>query len=238
MYHIRFTPDPTAFPGVAPLYYTNGDTWSTASVIGIPCFFNSGNINSTSLTPLSGDGVIGGTITIDTNFLRAPTVAFENALIKLINSANETLAFTYSDVNGSYQFMNVPIGNYTLKIDVPYIPQLTDHQITMAGNQTVLGANFEIMSNGIFAQGDLVLNIEETANQFVSCYPNPAKNVLNVTNAMAEDISISMYSLNGRLIQTTLNHPGITQIDISNLASGVYILKSATHHFTQRVVKL
>jgi hypothetical protein len=237
MYHIRFTPDPATFPGVAPLYYTNGDTWSTASVIGIPCFFNSGNINSTTLNPLSGDGVIGGTITIDTNFLRAPTVPFENALIKLMNGANETLAFTYSDVNGSYQFTNVPIGNYTLKIDVPYIPQLTDHQITMAGNQTVSGANFEIMSNGIFAQGDLVLNIEETANQFVSCYPNPAKNVLNVTNILAEDISISMYSLNGRLIQTTLNHPGTTQIDISNLASGVYILKSATHHFTQRVVK-
>jgi len=238
MYHIRFTPDPATFPGVAPLYYTNGDTWSTASVIGIPCFFNSGNINSTTLNPLSGDGVIGGTITIDTNFLRAPTVPFENALIKLMNSANETLAFTYSDVNGSYQFTNVPIGNYTLKIDVPYIPQLTDHQITMAGNQTVSGANFEIMSNGIFAQGDLVLNIEETANQFVSCYPNPAKNLLNVRNTLAEDISISMYSLNGRLIQTTLNHPGTNQIDISNLASGVYILKSATHHFTQRVVKL
>ena len=238
MYHIRFTPDPATFPGVAPLYYTNGDTWSTASVIGIPCFFNSGNINSTTLNPLSGDGVIGGTITIDTNFLHAPTVPFENALIKLMNGANETLTFTYSDVNGSYQFTNVPIGNYTLKIDVPYIPQLTDHQITMAGNQTVSGANFEIMSNGIFAQGDLVLDIEETANQFVSCYPNPAKNVLNVRNTLAEDISISMYSLNGRLIQTTLNHPGTTQIDISNLASGVYILKSATHHFTQRVVKL
>ncbi|MFN5633038.1 MAG: choice-of-anchor L domain-containing protein, partial [Flavobacteriia bacterium] len=64
MYHIRFTPDAAAFPGVAPLYYTSGDTWSTASVIGIPCFFNSGNINSTTLAPLSGDGVIGGTIII------------------------------------------------------------------------------------------------------------------------------------------------------------------------------
>ncbi len=237
MYHIRFTPDPATFPGVAPLYYTSGDTWSTASVIGIPCFFNSGNINSTTLTPLSGDGVIGGTITIDTNFLHAPTVPFENALIKLINSANETVAFTYSDVNGSYQFTNVPIGSYTLKIDVPYIPQLTDHQITMAGNQTVSGANFEIMTNGIFALGDLVLNVEETANQFISCYPNPAKNVLNINNNLAEEISISIYSLNGRLISTTLNQHGTTQIDISQLSSGVYILKSATHHFTQRVVK-
>ncbi|MCE2683234.1 MAG: choice-of-anchor L domain-containing protein [Cryomorphaceae bacterium] len=238
MYHIRFTPDAAAFPGVAPLYYTSGDTWSTASVIGIPCFFNSGNINSTTLAPLSGDGVIGGTIIIDTNFLHAPTVPFENALIKLVNSANETVAFTYSAVNGSYQFNNVPIGNYTLKIDVPYIPQLTDHQITIAGNQTVSGANFEIMSNGILAQGDLVLNVEETENQYVSCYPNPAKNVLTISNTMAEEITISIYSLNGRLIQTTLNHPGTTQIDISNLASGVYILKSSTHHFTQRVVKL
>ena len=238
MYHIRFTPDPTAFPGVAPLYYTNGDTWSTASVIGIPCFFNSGNINSTSLTPLSGDGVIGGTITIDTNFLHAPTVPFENALIKLINSSNETVAFTYSDVNGTYQFTQVPIGNYTIKIDVPYIPQLTDHQITLAGNQTVSGANFEIMSNGIFAQGDLVLNVEETVNQFVTCYPNPAKNVLTITNTLSEDISIAIYALNGRLMQTAVNQPGKTQIDISNLASGVYILKSSTHHFTQRIVKL
>ena len=238
MYHIRFTPDAAAFPGVAPLYYTSGDTWSTASVIGIPCFFNSGNINSTTLTPLSGDGVIGGTITIDTNFLHAPTVPFENALIKLISSANETVAFTYSDVNGSYQFNNVPIGSYTIKIDVPYIPQLTDHQITIAGNQTVSGANFGIMSNGILAQGDLVLNVEETENQYVSCYPNPAKNVLTISNTMAEEITISIYSLNGRLITTSVNHPGKTQIDISQLSSGVYILKSETHHFTQRVVKL
>jgi hypothetical protein len=132
----------------------------------------------------------------------------------------------------------VPIGSYTIKIDVPYIPQLTDHQITMAGNQTVSGANFEIMTNGIFAQGDLVLNIEETDNQFVSCYPNPAKNVLTVSNTMTEDITISIYSLNGRLMSTSANHPGKTQIDISQLSSGVYILKSTTHHFTQRVVKL
>ena len=238
MYHIRFTPDAVVFPGVAPLYYTSGDTWSTASVIGIPCFFNSGNINSTTLTPLSGDGVIGGTITIDTNFLHAPTVPFENALIKLVNSADETVAFTYSDVNGSYQFNNVPIGVYTIKIDVPYIPQLTDHQITISGNQTVSGANFEIMTSGIFAQGDLVLNVEETDNQFVSCYPNPAKNVLTISNTLTEDITISIYSLNGRLMSTSVNHPGKTQIDISQLSSGVYILKSETHHFTQRVVKL
>ena len=238
MYHIRFTPDAAAFPGVAPLYYTSGDTWSTASVIGIPCFFNSGNINSTTLTPLSGDGVIGGTITIDTNFLHAPTVPFENALIKLVNSANETVAFTYSDVNGSYQFNNVSIGNYTIKIDVPYIPQLTDHQITIAGNQTISGANFEIMTSGIFAQGDLVLDMEESENQYISCYPNPAKNVLTVSNTMAEDITISIYSLNGRLISTSVNHPGKTQIDMSQLSSGVYILKSESHHFTQRVVKL
>jgi hypothetical protein len=238
MYHIRFTPDPTAFPGVAPLYYTSGDNWSTASVIGIPCFFNSGNINSTSLSPLSGDAVIVGTITIDTNFLRAPTVPFENALIKLINSANETVSFTYSDVNGAYQFTQVPIGNYTIKIDVPYIPQMTDHQITIAGNQTFTGASFEIMSNGIFAQGDLVLNVEETVNPYVTCSPNPANNVLTITNTMTEEISIAIYALNGRLMQTAVNQPGKTQIDISNLAAGVYMLKSSTHHFTQRVVKL
>jgi hypothetical protein len=238
MYHIRFTPDPTTFPGVAPLYYTNGDTWSTASVIGIPCFFNSGDINSTSLSPLSGDAVIVGTITIDTNFLRAPTVPFENALIKLINSANETVSFTYSDVNGAYQFTQVPIGNYTIKIDVPYIPQMTDHQITIAGNQTFTGASFEIMSNGIFAQGDLVLNVEETVNPYVTCSPNPANNVLTITNTMTEEISIAIYALNGRLMQTAVNQPGKTQIDISNLAAGVYMLKSSTHHFTQRVVKL
>jgi hypothetical protein len=115
---------------------------------------------------------------------------------------------------------------------------MTDHQITLAGNQTVSGANFGIMSDGIFAQGDLVLNVEETVNAFVTCYPNPAKNVLNVRNTLTEDISISIYSVNGRLMQTTVNHPGTNQIDISNLASGVYILKSSTHHFTQRVVKL
>ena len=53
--------------------------------------------------------------------------------------------------------------------------------------------------------------------------PNPATNVLNVS-ASGDNIRVTLFDQSGRKLQTRTISSGMAQIDISNLAKGVYIL--------------
>jgi hypothetical protein len=237
MYHVRFTPDPTLFPGVAPLYYTNGDTWATADAIGLPCFLNNGNINSTTLNVLSGSGVIAGNIIIDTSYLKSPTVGFENALVKLFNTSNQVVAFTYSDASGNFQFTSIPSGNYYIRLDVPYIPQLNDHEITLIGNDVVIGADFSVLSDGIYAIDNLALGIEETTLQNVTLYPNPAKEKVTIANSSNAPVSFELRTIDGQLIQSGMIGVGTTDLSLVSFAQGIYFVRLGSTDLRKLIIR-
>lgn len=237
MYHVRFTPNPTLFPGVAPLYYTNGDTWATATAIGLPCFLNSGNISLDTLSALSGSGVITGNIIIDTSYLKSPTVAFENALVKLYNQSNQVIAFTYSDANGNYQFTSVPTGVYSIKLDVPYIPQVNVHSISLVGNDVIIGADFSILSEGIIANDNLELGINEVVQYAVEMYPNPAKDKVVFSNDSNSPISYELITINGMVIQKGSIGIGKSTLDVQNLSEGMYFVNIGGKELRKLVVK-
>lgn len=237
MYHVRFTPNPTLFPGVAPLYYTNGDTWATATAIGLPCFLNSGNISLDTLSALSGSGVITGNIIIDTSYLKSPTVAFENALVKLYNQSNQVIAFTYSDANGNYQFTSVPTGVYSIKLDVPYIPQVNVHSISLVGNDVIIGADFSILSEGIIANDNLELGINEVVQYAVEMYPNPAKDKVVFSNDSNSPISYELITINGMVIQKGSIGIGKSTLDVQNLSEGIYFVNIGGKELRKLVIK-
>lgn len=237
MYHVRFTPDPVMFPGVAPLYYTNGDTWTTADAIGLPCFLNSGNINSNTLNVLSGSGIISGNVIIDTSYLKSPTVGFENALLKLFDSNDDVIAFTYTDANGNYQFQNVATGTYYVRMDVPYIPQLNDHLINLTGNQVVLGADFSVLSDGITAVDNLMLGITEESYAFVTLYPNPANEKVILNNSSNATIFFTILSLEGQVIEKGIAGTGTTEIKTDNLTNGIYFVQLGENDLRKLIIK-
>jgi hypothetical protein len=237
MYHVRFTPDPTLFPGVAPLYYTNGDTWATAEAIGLPCFLNNGNINSNTLNVLSGSGVIAGNVIIDTSYLKSPTVGFENALVKLFNTANQVVAFTYSDASGNFQFTSIPSGNYYIRLDVPYIPQLNDHAIALIGNDVVIGADFSVLTDGIYAIDNLALGIEETTLQNVTIYPNPAKEKVTIANNSNTAVSFELRAIDGQLIQSGVIGVGTTDVSLVSFAQGIYFVRLGSTDLRKLIIR-
>ena len=225
MYHVRFTPDPTLFPGVAPLYYTAGETWAEAEAIGLPCFLDNGNINSTSLNALNGSGTISGNIVIDTTYLMMPTQPFENALVKLFNEQDEVVAFTYSDVEGNFSFVGLNSGNYYILLDVPYIPQLNVHSITVVNGQNIVGADFTILTDGITAANNLALSLAENSVSKVTVYPNPAKDLIHIANYSGTASSFEIFGIQGNSVMTGELNSGIQTIETSELTNGVYIVE-------------
>lgn len=225
MYHVRFTPDPALFPGVAPLYYTAGDTWADAEAIGLPCFLDNGDINSTTLDALNGSGTISGNIVIDTTYLMMPTQPFENALVKLFNDQDEAVAFTYSDVDGNFSFVGVNSGDYYILLDVPYIPQLNVHPITVVDGQNIVGADFTILLDGITAANNLALSLTENSTSKVSVYPNPAKDLINITNHSGSVTEFEIFNIQGNSVLKGELSSGSQTISTRELNSGIYIVE-------------
>ena len=61
----------------------------------------------------------------------------------------------------------------------------------------------------------------------LSYYPNPVKDILNLSSA--EPItSVKVYSLNGQLIFTDTSENTIEKIDLSSIPSGIYFIKANT----------
>ncbi len=237
MYHVRFTPDPVLFPGVAPLYYTNGDTWTTADAIGLPCFLNNGNINSNTLNVMSGSGIISGNIVIDTTYLKVMTEPLVGALVKLFNASNVAIAYTYSDVNGNYQFQNVETGTYTVRLDVPYIPQLNEHAISLVGNQVIIGADFSVLMNGITAEDNVQLGINEKVETLVTTYPNPASDKLFINNGSGKTFGFTIMTIEGQLVHTGIAGIGMNELNISDLSNGIYFIRIGENDLRKLIIK-
>lgn len=82
--------------------------------------------------------------------------------------------------------------------------------------------------------------IEKPVNSFY-CYPNPAKNKLNIVSANANNKieSISIYDLNGKeLLNENLLYPGThIELETSSINAGIYLLKVNSNH-TQQFMRL
>lgn len=236
LYHVRFTPDPVLYPNTPPVYFTSGSDWTTATAIGLPCFLSNAGVFSDSLAVLNGSGSISGTIVIDTSFLKSLNVPLEHALIFLHDATtNDVLAFTYSDAQGNYHFNQVPAGMYYLRLDVPYIPQVNQHQLNVLNGQQFYGVDFEVLTDGIHALNNIYLGLEESTANTVTVYPNPAKNSLYI-NANDGSYSYQLCDLKGNVLLSGFGHSGLTQLSLAGIANGVYLFKT-TSGITQRVVK-
>jgi hypothetical protein len=82
------------------------------------------------------------------------------------------------------------------------------------------------------------VSTEDFASNF-SVYPNPATNVINVTNSADVINDVTITDLNGRTVKQVTSGVNDAQINISDLAQGVYILNATSNgkSFTQKVVK-
>ncbi|WP_158848590.1 T9SS type A sorting domain-containing protein [Algibacter sp. L1A34] len=73
----------------------------------------------------------------------------------------------------------------------------------------------------------------------LSLYPNPTNGVVNVKNSSNTNVAITVYDLNGRALLNKKVTNTTSEINITNLASGVYLfkVKSENGEFVKRILK-
>lgn len=85
--------------------------------------------------------------------------------------------------------------------------------------------------------GGSVLSVDAFVNDNIKLYPNPASDFIEITGVRLENVDIKLYDINGRQINNiTLEN---NRLNVSKLASGVYILKlkNGVQTFKQKIIK-
>lgn len=113
---------------------------------------------------------------------------------------------------------------------------------TKVGNIAITNDNYE--SSAFFDEVtyfDPALSVQTFNENVVSVYPNPAKDVVNIKNTIDTQLnSVEITDINGRVVKNVnLNSVTEAQVNISDLSTGVYMMKIVSDNgsVTKKIVK-
>ena len=143
-----------------------------------------------------------------------------------------TVLVSASDNCSEVTMMQDPVGGTILN-------QNTVQTVTLTA--TDASGNIAICTFDITVLSSLGID-DETLNDVISIYPNPAREIITLTNTGNQTITqIYISDMNGRVIQTISNNNNTPsrQIDISTYASGIYFVRiqTATASVVKRIIK-
>jgi hypothetical protein len=239
-YLIKAIADTSLYPTSIPTYYSNNPTgvyqWDSALVVAVTTTginYTGKNIKIIQTPALSGPGMISGQITEGPGFgsrygngaqiMGAPLKGVDVKLGK--NPGGSAAARTTTDQNGNFTFSNIPLGSYSIYVDVPNFPMDSVRSITLtSGNTTSTNNDYFVDSLKVWV--DSVGLGVETAGSLAAgavIYPNPASDAFVVETNSAETFTAQLYDSRGQLCLTRI-FSGTASLDVSGLAEGVYTL--------------
>ena len=205
-------------------------TWGTATV-------NLGNI----ATPISNINGIAFTVNYDNTLLETDSVWIEYP-ISFINASNQNLKFRKRDftngklytatthtINGNVTgYGKIAILHYKIKSSLT-----TDNTLSLSISQANQSNASGVISPLIAGSATLMaigasVGLNELNDEtYISIYPNPAKDLLNVDVSSVLDINGSKIELTntlGQVVQVALVRQTTSQLNISQLQNGVYFV--------------
>ncbi len=157
------------------------------------------------------------------------------------------VAFAYDTLNGRFDWYSnsvTPALSGYLQGDGGFEPDEFDILLYATGVQN--GVNnvasiVKVDDYSINAVATRNLSVTQlVADNTFSVYPNPATNVVNIKSSVNTSIqTVSITDLNGRTVKTNTVSGNEAQINISDLASGVYMMNISSDQgsVTKKIVK-
>ena len=129
------------------------------------------------------------------------------------------------------------------------IDEWTEINLTSLGNVDSLSFELSSSDNGSWGMNtpgyfcldyistNTAISVETIAINNLNVYPNPVKNILNITNV--ENGNISIYNLSGKLIYTENVYQNNAKINFSDFTQGIYVVsvKNDDEVRTYKIVK-
>ena len=147
----------------------------------------------------------------------------ESNLTRLDLSSNSNLIKIDCQNNASLIGLNIKNGNninmiFMLTLGSPNLNCIQVDDVSFANDQSCGGDRW-CKDNWTIYSEECILGITELDYNEIKIYPNPVKDILNITSEMPFDM-LQVYNVQGQLIDETKKN----QIDVSLLSSGMYFI--------------
>ncbi len=221
------------YPDYIGTYSGNVALWTTAMIINFTSSVQSDYDIKLIMIPVqSGSGQISGTVISDNGsagksngFIGSPLVSVPVILVDRNAAAgtDSIVAIVKTNNLGEYIFPNVPVGNYTIRIEIPGLDMIERHEVELtAAKPNAEKMNYRVTSTGIVLDSSGETGIIKGENAGISISPNPVKSILFISGITQKSI-VAIFDLKGQMLIYKQNSGN--QIDVSKLANGIYSLR-------------
>lgn len=252
-YYVFATANTTDYPNVAPIYYGNTVNWQAATSIVIT---ETDTIDANIHMPqtsfnFNGTATLKGYVLEGSGFDRTAGDPITGVEVGLDHDPEAIIANTSTDQDGSYEFTNVPTGNYSILVYIPGLNMTASYDIHVLPTDTLReDLNFIADSASI----DTIENIQSSVGQILvsktklKIFPNPYKNETTIEFVLTETqpVLIELYNLLGENVATLINQ----EMNAGNviykfntqelgLVSGIYMLHLKTNRelITKKIIQ-
>ncbi len=244
------------YQGVMQTYYNLTHKWQDALAISVSCETEEFILVEMVENPAanSGNGVVSGNINYALNGNKSiagePVPGAEVTLEQ--EPDDEPISNTPTDEVGGYEFTNVPTGLFSLRIDIPGIPQFSTHTIILTDddpnhNNMDFIVDTNATSMGILTDSTTSAPIIISESLLINVYPNPADDYINIyyQSTDFERIEIEVINIEGKLVMSPIIVDNIEKentinINLKEAVPGTYFVKiqaKSTIYLKKIVVK-
>ncbi|OFX18300.1 MAG: hypothetical protein A2033_17785 [Bacteroidetes bacterium GWA2_31_9] len=230
------------YPSLHSSYYDSTYKWSDANIVQMMCGATKNIIiKMVEFTPPAiGNCNISGILTYHAVNKSANGEPIPGAEITLEQEPDdEPIMVTTSGNDGTYDFLDIPAGLYSLNIEIPGLPQFSTHTLSLTATDTVFsGVNFYVDTNGvnqgIYSDSIIYSPIINNETILLKIYPNPFTDKITVSfdiiNKSSFALSISDLKGNeiastGKVLYQSGHYDIIINKDFENISSGFYLLR-------------
>lgn len=221
---------PVGMSDVVATYFPNAIDWTDATEIDSdPVLSINKDITPVNSIDLNGNGTVNGSIGYGPyGFTKASFVMAEGVEVFLKNTVSNTFAQASSDVNGLYEFDNVPDGNYQIIVNIPGYTQISSYDFVVnATDVDFSDLDFLIDEDEIFKSGFLGVSPSMDVTE-LDVYPNPTSGelIIQIPEVMS-DFNVSIHNQLGQNVfnqDVTNNNTQNYFVDITDVENGIYFV--------------
>ena len=184
--------------------------------------------------------------TIDTGVLDESTINISGAsdpmVVNMISPSQNVIKFRFDNINLPDSTTNEPESHGWVTYTIQQQPSLPNGTVIRNGAAIYFDYNPPVLTprtlNVIDAKLVSIKSIGGQSSQFATIFPNPARNILNIQFNESSSTQLKLMSIDGKLIreETTVNKN--TQINVSDLNPGIYLLEIRNNTGQRQLSKL
>ncbi len=245
-YSLLAIPDLNSYPNGMPTYGGGAISWAGAQFLDIQAdtILDITLSEVPRLTTSDGSGQISGNISYADDVVAKSTMsrpANKTAVILKRKASSkgtnedDVVAYLNTDEEGNYVFEYVPDGEYNMLVDVPGLLMNGNYDVEIINNTVVSERDFIINKDEISLPGGV--GVKQLEVDGLMIYPNPGSGILHLVLQDHGDYLVQVYNTVGKLVNQRdfFSAVGVVDMDLSNLETGMYLIKIDSEEFSSTV---